>query len=217
MIFADLLARMRLIPAEVGEGKWLDIGGYSSNHHRRCRATRGLPSPITTNVRTNNHFDVPSVFASCTALPFQSKSFEYATMVDVLEHLTKSVRPAAIIEAARVARFLVVIGPFKTTANVAMEARLRRLVRRANETMPGLEEHLLFGLPTLLDVTRMVSKASRTFELQFASARREFERGVVYQLGLPESERSPAADQIATAATVQARHAYRYVIRAQTR
>lgn len=215
MIFADLLARTRLIPREVARGRWIDIGGYSSNHHQRCRTELGLPSPTTTNVKTNSHLDLPSVFASCTALPFSRKSFDYATIIDVLEHLSSPDRLPTIREAARVARHLVIIGPFRNRANVAMEARVLRLLEEHQETMPGLEEHRRFGLPTLREVRRLVEFVSPKLEMQFASSREAFETGIAHQLHLPASERSSAADRIATHRHVHVDQAYRYVIRVQ--
>lgn len=84
------------------------------------------------------------------ALPFPPRSFDVVTCHHVLEHVPETDRPALLAELVRVARRRVYLtGPFRESP---FAAEIDRFLSQLAPDNPYLQEHLRFGLPSLVEV-----------------------------------------------------------------
>ena len=88
------------------------------------------------------------VYGKATVLPFPDKSFDFAVMVDVLEHLPRQERAKAISEALRCARnkaFIAVpCGKLSFNQDKELDLQYQKIFGRP---FPFLKDHLTYGLP----------------------------------------------------------------------
>lgn len=82
-------------------------------------------------------------------IPLRADSIDVVVCSDVLEHIPREDRPAAIRELARVARSVVLVGVPCWSEDVERAERIVSTFRRLllGEEHPCLQEHRLFGLP----------------------------------------------------------------------
>ena len=118
----------------------LDVGG------RIELLEQFLPYAITSvNPDGSGH-----LFASGTALPFATNSFDAVVSIDTLEHLPAEFRLPLLQECLRVSKEVVIIAaPFGTDEHIAYEKELHDYYRAVNgRSHQYLSEHIQFGLPT---------------------------------------------------------------------
>ena len=97
-------------------------------------------------------------------LPFKDKSFDIVVSLDTIEHVPALARPQFLAEALRVAKYEVIIAaPMGTLAHQQAEANLLK-----NYPLDRyLQEHVKYGLPTLIDIKDWVKVLPR-HELSFS-------------------------------------------------
>lgn len=95
------------------------------------------------------------VAGSALRLPFASGSFPVVVSCDMLEHLRGDIRPAAVLEMARVCGERLLLG---FPAGAAAWEMYQGLAQRWGKTCPRwLEEHLAYGLPAAEEVAGWLS------------------------------------------------------------
>jgi len=100
------------------------------------------------------------VRGSVCCLPFQDRSWDAVTCVDVLEHLSPEMRVTALRELLRVAkRLLIVAHPAGENARKADEGFRAALVRTSRPVPQWLSEHLAHAYPEVDLVRRFVEES----------------------------------------------------------
>ena len=106
------------------------------------------------------------VRASALRLPFSDKSFAVAVTLDVLEHISEADREAALLEIARVARNVIIAGPYFDPNVARVESVVRQQLRILyGRDDPWLKEHCEHGLPTLVQTQQLLKSAG--FEVAY--------------------------------------------------
>lgn len=141
-VVTDRLLRTLLPSGDAGS--ILDVGGR-----------KGLLSAYTSwPVVTVNPDGTGDLMGSGASLPFGDDVFEAVVSLDTLEHMPKKSRGAFMIECLRVAKCgFIVAAPFGSVDHIERERKLNESAYAALEAYhPYLNEHILFGLPTLEDL-----------------------------------------------------------------
>lgn len=104
------------------------------------------------------------LFASGTALPFASSSFDAVVSIDTLEHLPPNLRLPLLQECVRVCKQVVIIAaPFGSAEHIAHEKELDAYYRVVNgRSHQYLSEHIQHGLPTETDLNRFAQALQPT-------------------------------------------------------
>ncbi len=93
------------------------------------------------------------IYGSITALPFAERSFSVAASVDVLEHLPKSVRVAAVRQLVMAAdKVILITFPSGKTARAIDEAFEHKLAELSKPIPAWLSEHLQNDYPVTSEV-----------------------------------------------------------------
>ena len=105
--------------------------------------------------------DVNYVRGSLTDLPFDDRSFDVVVAIDVLEHLSPKMRPAAVGEAVRIARRAAIITfPSGAQARAVDERFAAELDRRGDVRPEWLDEHLANPYPEAAAVVDEINSAA---------------------------------------------------------
>lgn len=113
--------------------------------------------------------DEQYILGDATEMTFEDNSFDFIVALDVYEHIIPERRSRFLKELVRVARVGFVIGaPFNDT-----EGEVHRTEERMNEAYrvlyghshPWLEEHIVNGLPDLLEAERLLEKLHISYEM----------------------------------------------------
>lgn len=132
----------RMAELVTAKGSILDVGGSLKE------LKRFVSNPITT-------VDVigGDVVAAGTYLPFKNNSFDIVVSLDTIEHIPAKNRLQFISENLRVAKKQVIIAaPMGTLAHQQAETQL--LTAYLKDCY--LQEHIKYGLPTLVDIKTWV-------------------------------------------------------------
>lgn len=146
----------RAVERELGpEGTILDVGaggvGIAAYTRNAC---------VLTDVREPVAARAAFVLADGASLPFRDRSFDAVVSADVLEHLPRDARPAAVHEMFRVARRMVVVA---VPSGPAAEEHDRRLLAEAHPESSlrhFLGEHVANGLPSAEELIRWMDEAA---------------------------------------------------------
>jgi len=105
---------------------------------------------------------VNKIDGSAEKLPFRKNQYDVVIAVDVLEHLSKNIRPHSIFEILRVARKLVVIVVPVGKLSGEQDKNLDNLWQKTFGTRNQfLYEHVKNGLPTVEEILVTVDKSLR--------------------------------------------------------
>ena len=150
----DVYSRhQRIAELITATGSILDVGGSLKE------MKRFINHPITTTDVIGG-----DIIAAGTHLPFKDKSFDIVVSLDTIEHVPASKRPQFLSEALRVAKKEIIIAaPMGTSAHQQAEANLLKNYPQDRY----LQEHVKYGLPTLIDIKDWVKVLPR-HELSFS-------------------------------------------------
>ncbi|MTI80577.1 MAG: methyltransferase domain-containing protein [Firmicutes bacterium] len=140
----------------------LDVGGYSTD-------IEGKPwLPAVSIFNNHNVFVIDTVecemhgymTTDATNLPFDDNSFDFVITNDVLEHIEPYNREQFLNELIRVSKNHVILNtPYYTPQNVIAEKFLYEyIVNVLHGENRMLEEHLIYGLPKLDDIKKVLNK-----------------------------------------------------------
>ena len=150
----DVYSRHRRMAELISaRGTILDVGGSLKE------LKRFISNPIiTTDVIGGD------IIAAGTHLPFKDKSFDIVVSLDTIEHVPAENRPQFLSETLRMAKKEVIIAaPMGTLAHQQAEANLLK----SHPQDHYLQEHIEYGLPTLVDIKDWVKDLPR-HELSFS-------------------------------------------------
>lgn len=134
-------------------GTILDVGGSLRE------LKRFVTNPITTTDVIGG-----DIIAAGTYLPFKDKSFDIVVSLDTIEHVPLKYRQKLLSEFIRVARKQVILAaPMGTLSHQQAETKLLKAYPQDHY----LQEHVKYGLPTLVDIKDWIKKLPR-HELSFS-------------------------------------------------
>ena len=166
----DTLERHLVVADLVGDApSVLDVGGLP----RRLETFLAGARVTTANV------EAPAdVLFDGVTLPFDDRSFDAATSVDVVEHLERPLRSAHVQELTRVARRRVVLScPLGTDDHAAAERSLAEWhAATIGVRHRFLDEHVERGLPTEQELRELAPVGSAGLNLLFHGDFRRVER-----------------------------------------
>ncbi len=148
----DIFCRHKTVAKLIGnqKGEILDVGG----------GVKGLNRFVKNKVVVTNLAE-GDVLADGRALPFADNSFAVVTSIDVLEHIPPQDRGKFIDQLKRVAQKMVVLSfPLGTKEHFEAEKSLKEFLKKRNEEISYLEEHLKNGLPTIEEIKAILKNDS---------------------------------------------------------
>jgi hypothetical protein len=120
----------------------LDVGGRP-----------GLLEKFIAHPVTVSNLSEGDIISNGLFLPFADSSFEIVTSLDVLEHVPSVNRARFIAELFRVAKSQVIFcAPLGTSAHIQQEKDIAVILRSKGMTNLMLEEHVMYGIPSLQEV-----------------------------------------------------------------
>jgi len=103
--------------------------------------------------------------ASAENLPFQDKEFDVVVSVDMLEHLSQSIRQKAIFEMVRVAKSKVYISCPRGWLSEKIDGLISRYYKFTHKSELGyLNEHQEYGLPSESAIEDYIHKALKKYK-----------------------------------------------------
>lgn len=146
----DIYERHKKVGSLINDGKTvLDIGGELNHLSLFCK-----PKKITVaNLNTGD------VIITKDKIPFKNKSFDVVCSIDVLEHIPKTKREAFVKNLCLIANEKVIMSfPIGTQRHIAYEMKTYNWLKKREQNVEYLKEHILYGLPTMDEINTIVEK-----------------------------------------------------------
>ena len=145
----DIYERHKVVGSLIENGETVvDIGGELNHLSKFCKPAK----LIVANLKSGD------VIIKKNKIPFEKKSFDVVTSIDVLEHIPKSNRREFINRLLEVTKKRLILSfPVGTPKHIAYEKKIQNLLKKKGDNVQYLNEHIAFGLPNITEIGKYSS------------------------------------------------------------